>query len=116
VATKFQAVFSPSLASEIAAGYFLIWGNNPSLCRMAADSPVQLEDAVSLKNGKESAHQQMLDVCKRALPGWGQLTVADVQVRSQPSLSSTRPACPADRSNNHTSLCFDSPALHSSPP
>ena len=42
--------------------------------------PVHLDDAVTLKDGKESANEQMLAVCRKALPGWEQLTVADVQV------------------------------------
>jgi hypothetical protein len=41
--------------------------------------PVQLDDAVSLKNGQDAARQQMLDVCRKALPGWEQLAIADVQ-------------------------------------
>jgi hypothetical protein len=49
--------------------------------------PVHLEDAVTLKKGQDSAHRQMLDVCRKALPGWEQLTVADIQAskRAAPS-------------------------------
>lgn len=50
---------------------------------MSSSGPVRLPDAVSLKDGKESAHQQMLDICRKALPGWEQLTLADVEVRRQ---------------------------------
>jgi hypothetical protein len=41
--------------------------------------PIQLDDAVDIKNGQDAARQQMLDVCRKALPGWEQLAVADVQ-------------------------------------
>lgn len=46
---------------------------------MTANKPVHVEDYVSLKNGKDSAHEQMLGVCRKALPGWKQLTVADIE-------------------------------------
>lgn len=50
---------------------------------MAGAAPVHLDDdVVSLKEGKESGHEQMLAVCRKALPGWGQLTAADVEVRA----------------------------------
>eukprot|EP00879_Flechtneria_rotunda_P014231 GHRR01014868.1.p1 GENE.GHRR01014868.1~~GHRR01014868.1.p1 ORF type:complete len:197 (+),score=43.27 GHRR01014868.1:242-832(+) len=41
--------------------------------------PVQLEDAVSMKHGIASAHQQMLAICQKALPGWQQLTTSDIE-------------------------------------
>lgn len=47
---------------------------------MADVRPVQLQDAVTLKYGQDAARLQMLDVCRKALPGWEQLAVADVQV------------------------------------
>jgi len=46
---------------------------------MTAQKPVHVDDYVSLKNGKDSAHEQMLGVCRKALPGWEQLTVADIE-------------------------------------
>lgn len=48
---------------------------------MGEGRPIQLEDAVSLQNGVDAARQPILDVCKKSLPGWEDLTVDDVEVR-----------------------------------
>lgn len=76
---------------------------------MADAAPVHLDDVVSLKEGKDSAHEQMLAVCRKALPGWGQLAAADVEVRADvlmghPGGSIVVPV--ADREAGHfTSRC-----------
>lgn len=45
--------------------------------------PVNVADSVSLKDGDSSAHEQMLGVCRKTLPGWEQLTVDDVEASIQ---------------------------------
>lgn len=42
---------------------------------------VQLDNVrVHLDDGSDTAHEQMLSVCRRLLPGWEGVSIGDVQV------------------------------------
>ena len=42
---------------------------------------VQLDDVrVHLDDGSDTAHEQMLSICRRSLPGWERVSIGDVQV------------------------------------
>lgn len=56
--------------------------------------PVHLDEAVTLKEGQDSAHMQMLGVCRKALPGWELLTVADIQASKPAAPLGSKILCP----------------------